>query len=109
MRAYRKPLKPEAHDDELDFSRFALEEANLPAPIAYWHARRLTYYGLRALEEGKRDEARRALTTALRLNPKRLKNYARWLRTILPSWIARRLTGNTARGEKILSGSDRTS
>ena len=109
MRAYRKPLKSEAHDAELDFSRFALEDANLPGPIAYWHAKRLTTIGLRALSEGRNEEARRALATALRLNPTRLKSYARWLRTMLPAWMARRLSGHTGRGEKIRLGSDRAS
>lgn len=104
MRAYRKPLKQEAHDDELDFSRFSLADAYLPGPIANGHARRLSYYGLHALSEGKRNEARQALATALRLNPMRLKNYTRLIRTILPSWMARRLSGHTGRGDKVLAG-----
>jgi predicted O-methyltransferase YrrM len=103
MRAYRKPISPPARDEELDFARFALEEANLPAPIAYWHAKRLTTLGLRALSEGRKDEARRALATAMRLNPARIKSYSRWLRTMLPSWMARRLSGQTGRGEKVPS------
>jgi predicted O-methyltransferase YrrM len=104
MRAYRKPMKREPHDDELDFSRFSLADANLPAPIAREHARRLTYYGLQALSEGRHDEARQALGTALRLNPTRLKSYARFMRTILPAWMARLLSGQTGRGEKALAG-----
>jgi predicted O-methyltransferase YrrM len=102
--AYRKPKKHEAHDDELDFARFSLADANLPAPIARAHARRLTFYGLQALSEGRRDEARRALATAVRVHPTRLKNYARLLRTMLPSWMAKRLSGQTGRGEKALTG-----
>jgi predicted O-methyltransferase YrrM len=109
MRAYRKPQASEAHDVELDFSHFALEDANLPGPIAYWHARRLTTLGLRALSEGRHDEARSALATALRINPTRLKSYTRFLRTMLPSWMARRLSGHTGRGEKVRLGSDRAS
>lgn len=104
MRAYRKPLSDEAHDDELDFSRLSLADAYLPSAIAEAHARRLAYYGLRELGEGKRGEARRALATALRLNPMRLKNYARFMRTLLPSWMAKRLSGHTGRGEKVLTG-----
>jgi predicted O-methyltransferase YrrM len=107
MRAYRKPLTREAHD-EFDFSRFSLEDANLPGPIAAEHARRLTHYGLQALSEGKNDEARRALATALRLTPTRPKSYARFLRTILPSWMARRLSGQTGRGQKVIVGRNPT-
>lgn len=109
MRAYRKPLKQEAHDDELDFSRFSLADANLPGPIADGHARRLGSYGLRALSEGRRDEARQALATALRLNPLRLRSYARFIRTILPVWMARRLSGQTGRGENALAGPGKAS
>lgn len=98
MRAYRKPLKQEPHNDELDFSRFALAEACLPGPIADGHARRLAYYGLQALSEGRRKEARQALAASLRLNPMHLKNYGRFIRTMLPSWMARRLSGHTGRG-----------
>lgn len=103
MRAYRKPIKHEAHDDEIDFARFSLADANLPVPIARAHARQLTYYALQALSEGKRDEARRALATAVRLHPTRLKNYARLVRTMLPLWIAKRLSGQTGRGQRTLS------
>jgi predicted O-methyltransferase YrrM len=114
MRAYRKPQKSDAEksdskDVELDFSRFALADANLPGPIAYWHARRLTTLGLRALSEGRHDEARSALATALRINPTRLKSYTRLLRTMLPSWMARRLSGHTGRGDKVRLESDRAS
>jgi predicted O-methyltransferase YrrM len=103
MRAYRKPLKQEAHDDELDFSRYSLADANLPGPIADGHARRLASYGLHALSEGRRDEARQALATALRLQPLRLRSYGRLIRTMLPSWMVRRLSGHTGRGEKALA------
>jgi len=104
MLAYRKPRTSEKHDADLDFARFAMVEANLPPTIAHAEARRLTYYGLRALSEGSREEARRALATALRLNPSRLKNYGRLLRTMLPAWMVKRLSGQTGRGAKPLSG-----
>jgi hypothetical protein len=104
MRAYRKPLSAPERDEELDFARFALEGVALPEPIAYWHAKRLTTLGLRALGEGRQDEARHALGTAMRLDRTRLKSYARWLRTMLPMWMARRLSGQTGRGKKIPSG-----
>ena len=107
IRSYRKPLqqgtRQEPRDDELEFSRFALTEANLPTPIAQAHARMLAYHGLHELSEGNRDEARRALALALRLHPTRLKNYARYLRTLMPSWMGRRLSGHTGRGDKILA------
>ena len=106
IRSYRKPLKQELRqeprDDELEFSRFALTEAYLPVPIAQAHARMLAYHGLHELSDGHRDEARRALALALRLHPTRLKNYARFMRTLLPSWMGRRLSGHTGRGEKNL-------
>ena len=106
IRSYRKPLKREPRqdrDDELAFSRFALTEAYLPAPIAQAHARMLAYHGLLELSEGNRAEARQALALALRLHPTRLKNYARYIRTLMPSWIGRRLSGHTGRGEKNLA------
>lgn len=103
MRAYRKPLKQEEHDDELGFSLFSLADAHLPGPIAEGHARRLAHYGLRAISEGKRDEARRALGTALRLNPTRLKNYARFIRSMLPVRVAKQLSGHTGREKKVLA------
>ncbi len=106
MRAYRKPLKPEEHDAELDFSRYALADAYLPGPIADRHARRLASYGLHELSEGRRDEARRAFATAIRLHPTRLRNYARYVRTILPSSVARLLSGRAGRGEKALAAQD---
>jgi len=109
MRAYRKPLKQEAHDDELDFSRYSLADAHLPGPIADGHARRLAYHGLHALSEGRRDEARQAFATVLRLNPTRFRNYARFMRTLLPSWMARRLSGHTGRGETVLAGPESAS
>ncbi|HLI81203.1 MAG TPA: class I SAM-dependent methyltransferase [Candidatus Binataceae bacterium] len=103
MLAYRKPLKPFASDADLDFARFSMADANVPPPIAHAQARRLTYYGLHALSEGNRAEARRAFTTAVRLHPTRLKNYARLLRTMLPSWMVKRLSGQAGRGERTLS------
>ncbi len=106
MRAYRKPLKQEQHDAELDFSRYALADASLPGPIADRHARRLASYGLHELSAGRRDEARRAFATVIRLNPTRLRNYARYIRTMLPSSMARHLSGHTGRGKKALAAQD---
>jgi predicted O-methyltransferase YrrM len=103
MLAYRKPLKHVAHDADLDFARFSLADSDPPAPIARAQARQLTYYGLQALSEGNRGEAWRAFAAAVRLHPARLKNYARLIRTMLPSWMVKRLSGQAARGEKTLS------
>jgi glycosyltransferase involved in cell wall biosynthesis len=56
----------------------------------------LGYIGLRELREGDRRRARDAFGRALRIDPWRLKNYLRWMRTWLPIALARQLSGRTA-------------
>jgi glycosyltransferase involved in cell wall biosynthesis len=56
----------------------------------------LGYIGLTEMRKGHPRRAREAFRSALRLDPWRLKNYLRLLRTWLPNRIARRLAGRTA-------------
>ncbi|MGH7924223.1 MAG: glycosyltransferase family 2 protein [Candidatus Binatus sp.] len=55
----------------------------------------LGYIGLRALRDGDRSTARRAFARAIRFDPVRIKNYLRFLRTLLPDTIARALSGRS--------------
>ncbi len=57
----------------------------------------LGYIGLAAMARGDRATARRAFVHALRIDPLRLRNYLRLARTILPSRLARALSGRTGR------------
>src|SRR5579863_272896 len=57
----------------------------------------LGYIGLRELRDGNRRGAREAFHRALLIDPWRLKNYLRWMRTWLPDGVARRLSGRTVR------------
>lgn len=57
----------------------------------------LATIGLKALGEGDRKRARSAFARAIRVDPWRLKNYLRWMRTFLPHRLARSLTGGSAR------------
>jgi glycosyltransferase involved in cell wall biosynthesis len=59
----------------------------------------LGYIGLCALADGDRVRARRAFARALRFDPLRLKNYLRLARTFLPPWLARAVSGRTARAD----------
>lgn len=55
----------------------------------------LGYIGLRALNDGDRAAAREAFRRALTLDPWRLRNVLRYLRTFLPAALARALSGRT--------------
>jgi glycosyltransferase involved in cell wall biosynthesis len=57
----------------------------------------LGYIGLDALARGDRTTARRAFARAIRLDPYRLRNYLRLVRTILPAGMARALSGKSGR------------
>jgi glycosyltransferase involved in cell wall biosynthesis len=57
----------------------------------------LGYLGLRALRDGDRAGARRAFTAALRIDPWRVRNHLRFIRTFLPFALARALSGRTRR------------
>jgi glycosyltransferase involved in cell wall biosynthesis len=58
----------------------------------------LGYIGLRALRDGDRTSARDAFRRALQINPLRLKNILRYLKTYLPLGMARALSGRTRTG-----------
>jgi hypothetical protein len=96
------PLKPAGGQDEagITFERMVrarydadahshvLSRARAPRSI-------LGYIGLRALREGDRRQARQAFARAIQIDPLRIKNYLRYLRTLLPTALARSLTGRS--------------
>jgi glycosyltransferase involved in cell wall biosynthesis len=57
----------------------------------------LGYIGLIAMRDGEVVRARQAFGSALRIDPWRLRNYLRMMRTYLPTRIARALSGRTGR------------
>jgi glycosyltransferase involved in cell wall biosynthesis len=57
----------------------------------------LATIGLKALRDGDRRRARAAFARAIRVDPYRLKNYLRWMRTWLPHRLARSLSGGSSR------------
>jgi glycosyltransferase involved in cell wall biosynthesis len=57
----------------------------------------LATIGLKALRDGDRARARAAFARAIRVDPIRLKNYLRWIRTWLPRRLALSLSGGRAR------------
>jgi len=57
---------------------------------------RLRGAGMLALRAGDTTAARQAFRSALRLNPRRFKNYLRYFRTFLPAALARALSGRSA-------------
>ncbi len=69
-----------------------LVDARMRAPRSI-----LATIGLKALRDGDRPRARAAFARAIRVDPYRLKNYLRWMRTFLPHRLARSLSGGKAR------------
>jgi glycosyltransferase involved in cell wall biosynthesis len=65
-----------------------LVEARMRAPRSI-----LASIGLKALREGDRARARAAFARAIKVDPYRLKNYLRLMRTYLPYALAQRLSG----------------
>ena len=57
----------------------------------------LATIGLKALRDGDRSRARAAFARAIRVDPWRLKNYLRWMRTFLPHRLAQSLSGGSSR------------
>jgi glycosyltransferase involved in cell wall biosynthesis len=57
----------------------------------------LGYLGLDALAHGDRATARRAFIRAIRIDPYRVRNYLRLMRTVLPAGMARALSGKSGR------------
>ena len=57
----------------------------------------LATIGLKAMRDGDRPRARAAFARAITVDPYRLKNYLRWMRTWLPHRLAQSLSGGTSR------------
>ena len=57
----------------------------------------LATIGLKALRDGDRPRARAAFARAIKVDPYRLKNYLRWIRTWLPDRLAQSLSGKSSR------------
>jgi glycosyltransferase involved in cell wall biosynthesis len=57
----------------------------------------LATIGLKAMRDGDRLRARAAFARAIRVDPYRLKNYLRWMRTFLPHRLAQSLSGGSSR------------
>lgn len=69
-----------------------LVDARMRAPRSI-----LATIGLKALRDGDRPRARAAFARAIRVDPYRLKNYLRWMRTFLPHRLAQSLSGTRSR------------
>jgi glycosyltransferase involved in cell wall biosynthesis len=96
------PLKPAGGQDEAGaiFEQMVRARYNADAHRHVLSRRRaprtlLGYIGLRALREGDRHEARQAFARAIQIDPRRIKNYFRYLRTYLPTTLAKSLTGRS--------------
>jgi Glycosyl transferase family 2 len=96
------PLKPAGGQDEAGviFERMVRDRYGSNAHHHVLARRRaprsiLGYIGLRALRDGDRAQARNAFARAIRVDPLRIKNYLRYLRTLLPDAIARALSGRS--------------
>jgi len=57
----------------------------------------LGYIGLYALAHGDRITARRAFVRAIQLDPYRIRNYMRMVRTVLPAAMVRMLSGRSSK------------
>lgn len=100
---YPKPLKSfSAHpESRAMFARLVQDRwGRSVEPLLRSRARAsrsiLGYIGLSELRNGNAEQARDAFRRALQLDPRRLKNYFRLLRTYLPAGLARALSGRTA-------------
>lgn len=100
---FPKPLKvqPYRHDPEtfarLVRQRYGVDPSRLVAARLRATRSILGYAGLRALQRGDRQAARRAFARALKLDPFRAKNILRFVRTFLPARLARSLSGRTGK------------
>jgi glycosyltransferase involved in cell wall biosynthesis len=73
-------------------SAVPLVDARMRAPRSI-----LATIGLKALRDGDRPRARAAFARAIRVDPYRVKNYLRWMRTFLPRWLANSLSSGSSR------------
>ncbi len=69
-----------------------LVDARMRAPRSI-----LATIGLKALRDGDRLRARAAFAHAIKVDPYRVKNYLRWMRTLLPHRLAQSLSGGSSR------------
>jgi len=99
---YPNPLKtgwrkPEARItfDRILRQRYGVSADRLLAARARANRSILGYIGLRALRDGDRTSAREAFRRALQINPLRVKNILRYLKTYLPLGMVRALSGRT--------------
>jgi glycosyltransferase involved in cell wall biosynthesis len=101
---FPKPLKiqPYKRDPEtfarLVRQRYGVDPSRLVAARVRATRTILGYAGLKALQRGDRQSARRAFAGALKLDPLRARNIFRFVRTFLPVRLARLLSGRTGRG-----------
>jgi glycosyltransferase involved in cell wall biosynthesis len=100
---YPKPLKNfGAHpESRAMFARLVRERwGRSVEPLLQSRARAsrslLGFIGLTELRNGNPRQARDAFRRALQIDPRRYKNYLRYLRTFLPAGLARALSGRTA-------------
>ncbi len=92
--AWRTPEAPITFNRILR-ERYGIGAERLLAERARANRSILGYIGLRALRDGDRTSAREAFRRALQINPLRVKNILRYLRTYLPLGIVRALSGRT--------------
>jgi hypothetical protein len=98
------PLKPPGGQEaagrifrQMVMARYGLD------PVRHVRAREraprsiLGYIGLDALAHGDRATARNAFMRAIRLDPYRVRNYMRLARTVLPTTMARALSGKSGK------------
>jgi glycosyltransferase involved in cell wall biosynthesis len=103
---FPRPLKvePHRHDPEtfarLVRQRYGVDPSRLVAARIRATRSILGYAGLRALRQGDRQSARRAFAGALKLDPFRVRNIFRFVRTFMPVWLARSLSGRTGRASE---------
>lgn len=91
--AYRKPLQ-DAERNQLHFNSF-VDDFSPYLRINRLASNKLAHEGLVALRNGDREGARRAFREALRRDPTHAKNLFRYIRTYLPTGLARAFTGRS--------------
>jgi glycosyltransferase involved in cell wall biosynthesis len=92
----RKPAGLDRHTfARLVRERYKIEPEKLVGARLRASRSMLGYMGLMALQRGDRTSARRAFANAIRIDPCRLKNHLRFIKTFLPIGVARSLSGRT--------------
>jgi glycosyltransferase involved in cell wall biosynthesis len=99
---FPRPLKvkPDRRDPvifaRLVKQRYGVDPSRLVAARIRATRSILGYAGLRALQQGDRQSARRAFAGALKLDPLRARNILRFVKTFLPMPIVRSLSGRSS-------------